>query len=173
MNKNRILEIIKNREKSYVEKTEEAINLFLPNLKRGMEIAFFESKQIELYILDVSILPQNFRFLRVEGKLITNFIGDKIEVEGETIEIDIENLWDFARPFSIVLPASLLDEGEAEDVSKYLIQVRENNDKIPVSILKENHDDISTVKKEFKKVNKELDEAQLFALKYFKSPSVH
>lgn len=168
-----MLEIIKEREKTYVEKTEKAIEIFLPNLKRGMELALFESENIELYVLDVSILPQNFRFLRVEGKFITASIGEKIKVDDELVEVDIENLWDFAKPFSVIIPASLLDEGEAEDVAEYLTKVRENDDKIPVKILKENTSDISTVKKEFEKVDKELDEAQVFALKYFKSPSIH
>lgn len=173
MIKNRLLEIIKDREKSYVEKTEKAIEIFLPNLKKGMEIAFFDSKEIELYVLDVSILPQNFRFLRIEGKFITTSIGDKIKIDDELVEVDIENLWDFARPFSVIVPASLLDEGEPEDLSDYLLKVRENNDRIPVKILKENPSSVSTAKKEFEKVDKELDEAQLFALKYFKSPSIH
>lgn len=173
MRKSRLLEIMRDREKVYVEKTEQAIEMFLPTLKKGMELAFFDSQEIELYVLDIFIVPTNFRFMRIEGKFITVSLGDKIKIDDNLVEVDMENLWDFAKPFSVMIPASLLESGEAGDIAEYLIKVRENNDKIPAEILKENTSNVNTVKKEFKKIDKELDEAQLFALKYFKSPSIH
>jgi len=175
MIKSEILEIIKNRERAYVESTERAIELFLPTLKAGLEKALFQSKNIEMYILDVSIVPQNFRFLRIDGKIITVNVGEKMKLEDEVIEVDLENIWDFAKPLSVIIPASLLDEGDENAIADYFIKVRENDDKIPNSIMSDSNapEVKDTNVTEFEKSDKNLDEVQLMALKYFKSPSIH
>lgn len=174
MVKNDLLELIKEREKTYVKITEQAINMFIQPLKEAMEKAFFDSNSIELYILDVGIVPQNFRFLRVDGKLITVNVGDKLDIDGENVEVDLENLWDFAKQFSIIIPAALLDDAETDQIVDYLIKVKNNNDKIPESIMKENKVTPSDNEiKEFQKINKELDDSQLMELKYLKSSSIH
>lgn len=176
MVKNQILEIIKEREKTYVKLTEDAIKLFIDPLKDAMQEAFYDSRNVELYILDVGIVPQNFRFLRIEGKIITVNIGDVIEVEGESIEIDLENIWDFATPFSMIVPAALLDDADSSKLSEYLIKVKENNNKIPESLMKKHSPSSSNDtkrSKEFEKVDKDLDETQRMELKYLKNLSVH
>lgn len=173
MIKNKLLEIIKKREKTYIQHTEEAINMFLPALKTAFEHAFYDGKTVEMYVLDVSIIPQNFHFLKIEGQLITVNVGDKIETDSGEIEVDVENIFDFARNFSVIAPASMLEDNDHEQIKDYLLEVRDNNDKIPESILKNHKVKTSTSGREFEKVEKELDEVQRMALRYFKSPNIH
>lgn len=174
MVKNKLLELIKDREKSYVQNTERVIEMILPSLKEGLEKAFYNSENVDLYILDVGIVPQNFRFLRIDGKIITVDIGDKIDVGEGQVEVDIENIWDFARQFSLIIPALLLDEKNSDQIADYLIKVKDNNDKIPESVMKEHKIDREYENvREFEKVDKKLDKTQLIALKYFKSSSIH
>lgn len=175
MVKNRILELIKKREKYYADTTEEAIKLFIHPLKDALEQALYIGHDIELHVLDISIVPQNFTFLRIEGKVLTVSVGDTVTVEDDTVTVDIENLWDFANPFVLIIPASFLDEAESSQIVGYLNKVKENAGKVPMEYLNntQHSQTESRVLKEFITLDKKLDEVQLMALKLLKTNSIH
>lgn len=173
MTKNRVMELLKSREKNYIKTTEDAMRLFIMELKEALEEEFYGGKTVELFLTDLNIIPQNFRFVKIEGKLNTLSIGDKIDTGDGEIELTLENFWDFSKNFSLIIPISLLDEAEVEPIQEYLREVKNNADKIPQQILDNNKVTSDNAIKEFKKVEKELDEVQLMALKLFKSASVH
>lgn len=175
MTPNKLIELIRQREQNYVELTEKAIKMFISPLKRALESSFFDDKEIELYILDVSPTPQNINFLRIEGKFITHSVGDTLQIsENEVVEVDIENIWDFSRPLVIIIPSELLSNGDYEEISSYLLKVKENGGKIPMSMMKNNKSpELNTKVTTFEKINKELDETQSIGLKYIKNSSIH
>jgi len=177
MSENKLLNILKSRERNFTKLTEQALRIFIVELRDAVSKELYNNEPIELFLFDVSILPQNFRFARVEGKINTYDIGDKIETENGDIEITLENFWDFSKTFSIIAPMSLLDEPDVDMLCEYLRQVKDNSDKIPESILQEyNISDTNGTNSEigeFAKIDKELDELQLMALKLTKNVSVH
>lgn len=171
--KNRVLETIKNREKNYTQLTEQAIGYFINDLKAAMENSLFKDSNIELFINDVAILPQNFRFCRIEGRVALYSIGDKISVNSEdSVEIGLENFWDFAEIFTVVIPFSLLDEPDVDKLVEYFNKVKENGDKIPDETIKKLKKEEET-NKDFLKVNKDLDDIQKLSMKIMKNSSVH
>ena len=176
MEKNKIIELILIREKHYLKITEKLFQLFSKELKQGMEEALYDGKNLELYVNDIGLVPQNFRFARIEGKIAKHDIGEKIHIDDtKFIEITLDNFWDFADTFTIIIPVALLDEPEVSKIAKYLKLVKENDGQIPENLLNANNIKKSKAmgEREFVQVAKELDEAQLLALKLLKSNSVH
>lgn len=170
--KNKILEIIKNRDKSYISETEKALEIFLLDLKKSMQRVLFDSKPIELFITDIGILPQNFRFCKLEGKIAKKEIGDKLmESVDSDAEVNLDNFWDVAEPFTLIIPFSLLDEPVVDTLDEYFTKVKENEGKIPESTLDNKNDNEET--KEFFNAKKELDSTQKLDIKYIKNSSVH
>jgi hypothetical protein len=173
MDKNKVIELILKREKHYIQVTEQIFTIFNRELKQGIENALFDGQAIELYVNDIGIVPQNFRFVRVEGKLAKYDIGESLEIdETKSVDITLENFWDFADAFTIIIPVSLLDKPETEKIEEYLKLVKENEGNIPPSILESNKIE-SNNDKEFVQVERELDDIQKMALKSLKSKSVH
>lgn len=174
---NRVLELLKTREKTYMALTEQALKAFIHELKTALEKEFYQGKTVELFLTDINIVPQNFRFARIEGKVNTNDIGQTITTAtGEEVEITLENFWDFSSNLVLIIPFSLLDEADPDMLANYIKQLKENSLKMPEGVLKENS--ISTpeeqiVENSFTKVDKTLDDVQLMALKLLKSISIH
>lgn len=170
--KNKILEAIKDRESYYVKSTEKVISSFILEVKEALEHSLFKGSTVELFINDVSILPQNFRFCRLEGRVATYTIGDKITTkDGGSVDIGLENFWDFAEFFTLVIPFSLLDEPEVEKLTEYFLAVKKNDGKM--LDMSDNKSQRNAETKEFVGMDKELDHVQKFILKTLKNSSVH
>lgn len=172
--KNNVLETIKEREKMYATLTEKAIKIFINELRDAMQQALFDGNTTELFINNVGILPQNFRFCRVEGKISPHDLGDKIELEtGEIVEIGLENFWDYSELFTVIVPFSLLDEPDVEQLIEYFQKVKENDGEIPMDTKLRHNKEIENDSDKNIVGELNLDDTQKALLKTLKNTSLH
>ena len=176
---NRVLKLIREREKNYIELTEQAIELFISELKPAIEKHLFNGKVIELYLNNVGILPQNFRFCVIEGKVSTDFIGDIVTLAtGEEVEITLDNFSEVAESFTLVVPFSLLDDADEERFAEYFMKAKETDGMVDTAKIEkltssDGKGGEAPKTSEFTKVDKEFDETQKMAMKYIKNVSIH
>ena len=162
-------EMLKEREKAYMEATGEMVAHFFLPLKQAVEEHIYNGNETKLVIQNLVPVPINLNYVSLILRAASYKVGDNISIHGDeskkTLEVTGENFWEFADTITMNVPITVLESADEATIYAYLEQMEIGDDtddeemQIPVDLDDADGDELG------------LDDAQKSLLSLYNSKS--
>lgn len=146
-------ELLREREKSYLEYTQKILEVFLPQLNESIQTVIYENNPVDILIKGVYPITDNLNYVSIVAKVSEMSIGDTVPIIDENsnsskqIKITKDNYWALADTLTLKAPISVLETQDTSVIAEFVSEVYENEMDLPVQedLYGNNLDDLTDV----------------------------
>jgi hypothetical protein len=134
-----IKKLLQEREKGYIQKTEEILLGFFQPLKGAIEDVIYYGEDVNMVIKGLKPISQNLNYISISLNVANYNVGDLIPVRDEedsdtyqrTVEITEKNFWKFADLINLNVPISILETKDEEVIREFIGEIYKNEIPVP------------------------------------------
>lgn len=125
-----IKNMLKQREKKYIQATNEIVSHFFYPFKEAIEKEIYNEKDTQLVIQNLLPIPSNLDYVNMVLRVTSYKVGDIISVPSEDsdqmprkVEVTEKNFWYYADTIALNIPVSVLESADKKTIIAYLNQL--------------------------------------------------
>lgn len=123
-----IKEILKIREKNYLDCTQKILEKFIPQLIESVQEVVFDNEEIDFLVKNIYPITENLNYVSIVSSVATFSVGDIVPLQLEEggskpVEVTEENYWNLADSIVINIPITVLESESAATIKEFLREI--------------------------------------------------
>jgi len=143
MSDKNLKDLLKDREKNYLESTQKILEIFLPQLNESIQEVIYDGEPINILVKGIYPIVDNLQYVSIIVKVSQLDIGDTVDLvddDGQKKELKItkDNYWSVADLITLNAPISVLETQDSSVISKFMREEYEENPELNDMVENEN-----------------------------------